>query len=114
MKQMMTLDEMRQKLLELHNGYEDGILLDAVPSGLHEGLLRWMLYGIPPGDFLTAFLKNDLMGAMGRADDLNRHRFFDICVFLYNVAPGGSYGSVERFTAWRNKGGILGYTEDGA
>ncbi|WP_310473844.1 hypothetical protein [Sandarakinorhabdus sp.] len=71
-----------------------------VPLGLHGGLIRWIIKGIPPGSFLLAVLTNDLREACGRADDFNRTRLFDLVRFLYNHAPRGCWGSQHAVEAW--------------
>ena len=79
-----------------------------LPEGLREEMRLYMESGVRPGSFLTLFLSNDLTGAMQRADEINRHRFFDICLFLYNDAPGGSYGSPDHVREWVSLGGLDG------
>lgn len=71
-----------------------------VPEGLIGGLVRYIIHGIQPGQFLTAVLSNDLMEAFGRADLESREAMFQIVLFLYNDAPGASFGSPERMAAW--------------
>jgi len=46
--------------------------------------------GIRPcvGDFLTAFIKNDLWKACMLADNVNRKALWVYVQFMYNVAPG--------------------------
>ena len=73
-----------------------------VPEHCRDGLRRYFENRIPPGSFLTAVLSNDLMGAAGRADDVNRHRLLDYCTFLYSYAPRGSFGSPEAVRDWLN------------
>lgn len=54
----------------------------------------------PIGDFLTAVLENDLMGAMGRADEDNLLNMPAICAYVYNEMPSRCHGSVEQVDAW--------------
>ena len=75
-----------------------------VPQHDHGGLVRWVVYGVEPGDFLQAVLKNDLREAIGRADDINRHSLFAIVSWLYNEAPGGCWGSEEKYNNWIGTG----------
>lgn len=56
--------------------------------------------GIPTGDFLAAVLSNDLMDAMGRADEDNRDDLFEICEYVYNDMPAPCHGSREKVRAW--------------
>lgn len=77
-----------------------------IPDYMRAGLARYMLRGTPPGHFLTNVLCNDLMGALGRADDANLAALSSYGYFLYNQAPNGSYGSVEKFKAWVAQNGL--------
>ena len=86
--------------------------LTLIPTHMHEGMAIWLVHGRVPGDFLTAVLSNDLMGAVGRADDINRHRLFNYAAYFYNYAPPGSYGSPEAVRAWAAAGGLRGAQEN--
>lgn len=76
-----------------------------LPEDLQGGMRRYIEQGIEPGSFLEAVLTNDLFGAFGRADLINRHRLYDICRWVYKEAPYSCWGSKERFEAWITKGG---------
>ena len=52
------------------------------------------------GDFLRAVLSNDLMGAVGRADEYNRLTLWVIVSYVYNVLPSICHGSPEKVAAW--------------
>ena len=80
-----------------------GINYESLPEGLQGGLMQYIEHGIEPGGFLKAVLTNDLFGAFGQADSINRHRMFDIFQWLYNEAPSQCWGSKERFEAWIEK-----------
>lgn len=54
----------------------------------------------PVGDFLTAVLTNNLREACERADDTNIEILPVYVAYLYNEAPGLSWGSVERHANW--------------
>jgi len=71
-----------------------------IPEHMQPGLCRFILFGIPAGDFLTAVLENDFMRAAGRADDVNRNALLGYIMFLYNYAPTGCYGDTDRVHAW--------------
>lgn len=71
-----------------------------VPAYMWGGVSRYMVNRIAPGSFLEALFSNDLMGAMGRADDVNADNIRQYCQFLYNYAPRGSYGSPDNVRAW--------------
>lgn len=79
---------------------------EKVPEHIRDGLKLYIAKGLQPGDFLTAVLCNDLREACARADDINRHRLFDIVSFLYCYAPAACWGSTEKFAAWRKQGGL--------
>ena len=73
---------------------------DRLPEHMRGVMQRYIENKIPPGGFLTAVLENDLAGAFGRADHINRHRIYDIVSFLYNEAPRACWGSPEAVTKW--------------
>lgn len=63
---------------------------------IKESLNRYAKDRIPPGGFLTAVLENDLMGAIGSADHINRQRLHEICKYVYNELPSSIWGSREK------------------
>lgn len=71
-----------------------------VPSHMWDAVTGYFLHRYQPGGFMTAMLSNDLMGAMGKADEANTANMHRWCQFLYCYAPSGSYGSPERVDAW--------------
>ena len=84
-----TLEQMRAKMAEV-----------GIPEYMHEGMIMYIGRGIKPGSFLSAVLRNDLRSACHCADSTNRHLLFEYVFFLYNYAPGGCWGSEEKFEAW--------------
>jgi hypothetical protein len=66
-------------------------LQDAVDS-----IRRFVDHGIPTGGFLRAVLANDLMEAVGRADESSLVNLADICRYVYNDIPANAHGSYER------------------
>jgi hypothetical protein len=62
-------------------------LAEGVPQDTVESMLAYFVRFVPPGDFMGAVLANDLMEALGRADERNRAAIFPICQALYNEAP---------------------------
>ena len=82
--------------------------LGLIPQHMVDGMVRYLVKGIPPGSFLTAVLCNDFMGAMGRADDVNQHALPMYARFLMNGAPIGAYGSPENVKDWIAEGGLKG------
>jgi hypothetical protein len=79
-----------------------------IPEHMIGTLVRYVDHGIRPGSFLTAVLSNDLMEALGRADDENRHSLHRYGQFLYSVAPSGCFRSPEAVSAWIERGGLRG------
>lgn len=71
-----------------------------VPPHMWSAVERYFLHGAPVGNFLTALLCNDLMEAIGRADEENVKALPDWARFLYNYAPQGSYGSPKAVEEW--------------
>lgn len=64
-----------------------------------ESINRYVEHGRECGGFLTCVLENDLMGAMGRADDTSRLNLHAICQYVYNDVPFNVHGSPERVRA---------------
>jgi len=75
-----------------------------VPEYMHGAITRWVMEHHPPGDFLTALLKNDLHDAVVRADDANMHRLRNWVRLLYNFTPTPCCGSPAAFDAWERRG----------
>ena len=71
-----------------------------IPEYMMEGLELYISKGIPPGNFLSAVISNDLAEAVGRADDANIHNLPAYIGYLYNEAPSPCWGSPAKFEAW--------------
>ena len=71
-----------------------------IPAITREALDRYSVHHVPTGGFLRAVLSNDLMEAMGRADEENRAAIFDICGYVHNELPGNCHGSPDRVREW--------------
>jgi len=73
------------------------------PQAVMEGLVRWVVYGpkATPGEFLGAVLTNDLMGACGRADHMNKYLLWEYAYILSNSVPAGCKGSPEICANWK-------------
>lgn len=61
---------------------------------------RYAKFRIPTGSFLHAVLSNDLMEAMGRADEENIEDIVEICQYIYNNLPIACYGSTKAVREW--------------
>jgi hypothetical protein len=55
---------------------------------------------IKPGGFLTAVLENNLIAAVGQADEQNINRLREICAYVYNKIPFESWGSKVEVANW--------------
>ena len=82
-----------------------------IPPHMVGGLKRYVLRGIPMGDFGHKLLSNDFMGAMGRADEDNARALQGWAVMFYNYVPSDCYGSPEKVKAWIAQGGLSIYGE---
>lgn len=73
-----------------------------LPDYMADGVIRFVLHGIPPGDFLQAVLANDLMEAVGRADRDNQIALVQWAKFVYNELPSPCWGSRAKIASWIN------------
>lgn len=64
-----------------------------------ESIRRYVDHGIPTGGFLRAVLANDLMEAVGRADESSLMNLLAICQYVYNDIPASVHGSYARVDA---------------
>ena len=87
---------------------------DSVPAHLRPGLEAHVRTGRPVGEFLTALLCNDLRDAVLRADEESLAALRGLLQFLSREMPGACWGSPERVTAWRARGGLAGHPFDSA
>lgn len=70
-----------------------------VPEHLHNGLIRYLVHGIRPGDFLFAIVTNNLTEAVVRAPS-GGGGLLEVVRFLVAYAPPVCYGSPETVDAW--------------
>lgn len=61
---------------------------------------RYVREGVPPGDFLTAVICNDLKRAVSAADEDNRRNLPAFVGYFYNNCPSGCWGSKEKMYWW--------------
>ena len=92
----MTYDEMLKEYASLTRQEWADELVRLIPEHMRGGMLRWLLYGIPPGSFLQAVIGNDRFEALRRADETNALLINNYSIFFYNYAPIGA-----RQTGWR-------------
>lgn len=80
--------------------YRDSLRASDIPGYMHDGIVFYLMLGIPPGSFLTAVMENDLREAVGRADDTNSALLTEYVRWFYNHAPSTSWGSHKAVTDW--------------
>ena len=73
---------------------------DKIPPPVLAALVRWGKQETLVGDFLTAFLSNDLKTAIGRADEDSLAAFRHIMLFMCNEMPSQCHGSLKKVVAW--------------
>ena len=79
-----------------------------LPEHDREGARLYVEEGILPGSFLSACFANELVEALGCADEKNRFAIFDICSWLYNEVPLACRGSREKMKKWHERQGLRG------
>lgn len=78
-----------------------------IPRYMQSGLVLYVLFGVEPGGFLTALLQGRLATAAARADDTNKHHFYDYARFMHDAMPAGAHGSDEAVAEWIKRGGLF-------
>jgi len=71
-----------------------------IPESTLETLKAYIQTGRPMGSFCEAVVENNLREACTRADEQNRQALFEIVAWLYNYAPGGSWGYPGAIKSW--------------
>jgi len=67
-------------------------LAELVPQHTHGSIIRYYQNGIPPGDFLTSLIDNDLKLAFATADDINKAAIGHILSWFRWHPPAGTWG----------------------
>ena len=75
-----------------------------LPRHLQGCVKRYIEKGIPPGDFLTAVITNNLRLAIGHADPTSLAALPEIVRFFHNEPPGGCWGTSEEMKLWMETG----------
>lgn len=81
-----------------------------IPEYMIGGMIRYVLHGIEPGGFLFNVFANDLMGAVGKADETNAECLRNYAMAIYNDCPRDCHGSPDQVLAWMKQGGLNGLT----
>lgn len=75
-----------------------------IPDAIREGLWNYMAYGIEPGGFMLAVLKNDFFSAMARADhSWNGQSFKQLAKWIDTNMPRYMRGDEEAIQEWKKK-----------
>lgn len=80
----------------------------AFPDTMIRGIVEWIAYGHPQGSFLMSLFENNLRGVFTSADHRNEPLVRHYVALMYNCAPAGCWGSIERTKAWMQSGGLKG------
>ena len=75
-----------------------------LPHHIREGFQSYIEEHQPMGSFGMSVLRNDLCGAVSRADGINRPLLADTIRWLYNEAPSDCWGSPQAVEAWLSAG----------
>ena len=95
---MKTNRELAQEMLDKG--------LHLIPPHMHEGVQRYVMDGVPMGNFGTAVFSNNFMRTCRAADDINRAALFNWAQFLYSYVPIGCHGSLADVEHWIDNGGV--------
>jgi len=70
------------------------------------GVLRYMNYGLEPGGFLSAVIRNNLADSFAAADESNTRQLREWVQWFYMYAPAISWGSEKRMNDWIEHRGL--------
>ena len=85
-------------------GYET-----TIPETTLADLRGYLEYGREPSGFLRRLLEgHSAVEVIGFADEFNVAAIKPICMWIYNVLPIESWGSVDRVDRWIERKGRLG------
>jgi hypothetical protein len=78
---------------------------------MQEALRNYVVYGLPPGSFLTSVLANDLCGAATRADHVNVNKLAYIARWVLHNVPDNAKGSYEAVREWHDNPERVAYQD---
>lgn len=79
-----------------------------IPTHMWQGVLDYLFYGTPPGDFHRYILLNDLRGAAFSADEYNRGKLLAWARLVTLAYPIVSHTSPDNIAQWIEDGGWVG------
>lgn len=88
--------------------WSDNVKWETIPESMRGGVIRYIENGIPPGHFLQAIFKNDLIEACSRGDAENLALITTYVKLLWNQCPPACWGSQDHYRQWIARGGIAG------
>lgn len=79
-----------------------------VPEHTHEGIVRFLVHHVRPGEFLCSVLANDLVGAYRAADYINIRAMQQYASWMYACLPSRvhqqtPWGSYTAVFAWADR-----------
>jgi hypothetical protein len=83
-----------------------------LPLHMREPARHYLEDRVKPGDFLTAVLENDLVGAFGKADETNKAAMELWAAWLYNECPAAAWGSRGKVMDWLDKRELMRGIDD--
>ena len=89
-------------MLKPEQFYYDVLAQSEIPEGMHDGIVLYLLHGLPPGNFLSAVLSNDLAEAVNRADEQNAKALAAYVKFIYQHFPINAWGTAQHVSDWMN------------
>lgn len=89
-------------MYKLDEKYKLNIQNSVIPERITSSLIRYIEYGISPGDFLTGVLENDLSRACSHADEEMKHLLWELYIVIYNYVPYTCHGSKEAVKRWKD------------
>jgi len=75
-----------------------------LPEHIRHGARRYVEHHEAVGGFLTSVFQNDLVAAVGRADEENMQHLREIVTWVYNEPPEVCWGSREKVLTWLSGG----------
>ena len=78
-----------------------------IPERMRPAVLRYIMDGITPGDFISAILENNFYNAAFMADDENFMYLREYARML-NALPIDCWGSRKKVDSWMRLGGMNG------
>jgi hypothetical protein len=79
-----------------------------IPQRTKETIDNYVQHGIPMGGFLKSVFSNNLVGAVGSADNENYQSLKAIIQYMYCETPSICWGDVGIIKAWINHSGLKG------